>query len=100
MKIDDMDKFKMDFVTREDLDAIYGERKVEVGKCFVSNDNHFYSQRTDHVLHITSEKDLVNLLPQGYLNRKEKFKEISQEEFRLVAAEAIYKMELEKFWKK
>ena len=62
---------------------VEAERVDETGKCFKNND-HYYRQDTDKVLHVTD--GLVNILGDNHIeesrvNWGDEYKEISNEEF-------------------
>ena len=86
--------------SNEDYQNLYGDRRIEVGKCFKDKNNKYYQQRKDHVLHINIDARLVNILHAGFLNADIVFKEIELKEFENIAKKLIYELELDKFWNK
>jgi hypothetical protein len=73
-------KFETEPLSEEELDSIYGERKIGVGKCYKEG-GHLYKQVEDGVIHINmNDRLLINVLHRGYLNNQ-KLKEIKETEF-------------------
>ncbi len=73
----------------------------EVGMCFKRLDEeHFYMQRTNDVLHINKNLLCINALFVNELTSYSKLEliEITKEEFMLVVKETIYNLELNEFW--
>lgn len=83
-------------VPDSELDVRYGERKIPVGKCFSTNNNRYYKQLPDGVLHLNLENDnfLVNILHVGFLNDTEvrNFIEVSPDEFNNKLSDIILKL--------
>lgn len=84
-------------VSDSELDEMYGDRKIAVGKCFRSNLNHIYKQLKDGVLHLNTESDkvyLANILHVGFLNDStiHKFEEIDPKIFNDKLSEVILKL--------
>lgn len=86
---------KIKALTREEEEALYGKRKIEIGKCFARNE-HMYMQRKYDVLHITN--GVINTLPQGFLNDKSDLTEIENVKFIFGIKKEIYEMEIDNFW--
>ena len=85
-----------------ELLALYGTRKVPVGKAFKTGDGHYFLQRNFDVLHING-LDLINTLYVACLNDKENIApdivEITEQEFELKMKEVIYHMGIDYYWK-
>lgn len=94
-------KFKVKPVSSLEQHVRCGTRQIEVGKCFKTEDGHFYRQYENHVLHVNNQNgQLVNMLVEGQLNKKtEVITEITQNEFNNKIKEVIYTLELDTFWK-
>ena len=88
-------------LTELELNVLYGQRQKPIGyavahDCDASDKTHYYLQRENDVLHVCD--DIINILHVGFFNQKRKFREIETNEFNNKIKEAIYKMELEKYW--
>lgn len=93
----DNHKITVRSLTDSELDNLYGNRKVPVGKCFKGTDGHLYKQMEDEVLHlnIVSEKSyVVNTLHAGFLNDDSirRFVEIDPKVFSDRLSEIILKL--------
>jgi hypothetical protein len=94
-------KFKVTPVSSLEQHIRCGTRQIEVGKCFKTEDGHFYRQYENHVLHVNNQDCLmINTLVEGHLNKKtDVLAEITEDEFNTKVKEVIYKLELDTFWK-
>jgi hypothetical protein len=94
-------KFKVTPVSSVKQHMRCGTRQIEVGKCFKTEDGHFYHQYENHVLHVNNQDaQLINTLVEGHLNKKtDVLEEITENEFNNKIKEVIYKLELDTFWK-
>ena len=93
---------KMIPLTELELNVLYGQRQKPINyavahDCEFTDKTHYYLQRENDVLHVCD--DIINVLHVGFFNQKaRKFREIETNEFNNKIKEAIYKMELEKYW--
>jgi hypothetical protein len=83
--------------TNEELDSMYGKRKIEVGKCFKSESGHLYKQLSNSVLHLNIQSEtefLANTLHVGFLNDRSyyHFIEIDGNEFNNKLVDIILKL--------
>lgn len=94
-------RIKLTPLSFEKDNMLYGTRKIEVGKCFKTQDGKFYRQYKNHVLHVNVKYGhLVNSLAEGYLNKRtDEYVEITEFEFNQKVKEVIYALELDTFWK-
>jgi len=94
-------KFKVTPVSSLEQHIRCGTRQIEVGKCFKTEDGHFYRQYENHVLHVNNQDcQMINTLVEGHLNKKtDVLAEITEDEFNTKVKEVIYKLELDTFWK-
>jgi hypothetical protein len=94
-------KFKVTPLSSEKENMLYGTRKIEIGKCFKTQDGKFYRQYRNHVLQVNVKYGhLVNSLAEGYLNKRtDEYVEITENEFNNKVKEVIYTLELDTFWK-
>lgn len=85
-------------LTENELDNIFGGRKLPIGTTMKKGDYHFYLQREKDVLHV-SGGNLINSLHVGHLNEEsQNYVPISSEEFEGVIKKAIYELEIGKYW--
>jgi hypothetical protein len=62
-------RIKLTPLSFEKENMLYGTRKIEVGKCFKTQNGNFYRQYKNHVLHVNVKYGhMVNNLAEGYLN--------------------------------
>jgi len=81
----------------EEIQSMYGNRKVEVDSCF-ARDDHYYKQRENDVIHIGDE--LINTLHEGFFNKnREAFEPVPEELFDIKFKELIYRMDIQQYWK-
>jgi hypothetical protein len=86
-------------IYREEENLIYGSRKVEIGLCFKAEDNHYYMQRKNDVIHINPTSSIINDLHPGYLNNSlRNLEPVSNEEFESKMKETIYNLDICKYW--
>jgi hypothetical protein len=73
-------KIEVRLISDKELTEKYGGYlRYNIGDCFKTNDNHYYMQRSENVLHI-KDGELINILHNSALD-KEKLIKISDEEF-------------------
>lgn len=93
----DNHKITVRSLTDSELDNLYGNRKIAVGKCFKGSEGHLYKQMEDDVLHLnimTEKSYLVNTLHAGFLNdvSVRQFEEIDPKIFNDKLSEIILKL--------
>lgn len=71
---------------------------MEVGKAFKSNDNHFYLQKSDSVLHVLRGECINSLFVNELTDMEKKLEECPIDEFREVVKFTIYELSLYHFW--
>lgn len=102
----DNNNFEIRGLTNNELNSLYGNRKYDIGKCFINNDqpNHYYMQREKDVLHVRYEKNnngyLINNLHVGFFNDKRvKLKECSLSKFNEVLLLTLVDLDIYKYIK-
>jgi len=89
-----MDKYYVRELSKEELDSKYGNKKIDIGRCFLDG-SHYYMQRLEDVLHINGL--LINSIHVASINLNECL-EITNKDFELKIKETIYLLEIDKFW--
>lgn len=74
-------------------------KKLVVGNAYKDND-HYFLQRENDVLHLNVDKKILNVLDVDYLIYKTELVDIDKEEFVLAVKKFIYEFELDSFWNK
>lgn len=87
---------RFESMSNKEQESMYGPRIIPVGSCF-RNEEHYYLQQEDRVLHVNTESALVNSLASGFLNDKG-HQRISLDEFKVAMKQVIYELGLNEFW--